>query len=365
MHIRSWRRFTVKVKRFPENPLITPGDVKPFHQDHEVIGVFNAGVAQYNGEILLLLRVAERPISEDPNIVRTSVIDFSRGEGKLKIIDLHKDDSRFDFSDPRVIFYNDSNRRVAYLTSISYIRIARSKDGCNFTIDEKPFIYPETKREAWGVEDPRVTQIDDTYYIQYSAASAEGIGVGLISTKDFVTYERLGLIFPPENKDVAIFPEKINGKYYALHRPVPKGVGRPEIWIAESDNLRYWGNHQYLLGLSEKGWESGRIGGSAVPFKTDKGWLEIYHAADKNDRYCLGAVLLDLNNPAKILAKTEEPILEPEEDYEKSGFFGNVVFTCGLVVEGDTVRIYYGAADESIAGAELSLQEIMSKLKYL
>jgi beta-1,2-mannobiose phosphorylase / 1,2-beta-oligomannan phosphorylase len=120
-----------------------------------------------------------------------------------------------------------------------------------------------------------------------------------------------------------------------------------------------------LLGLSEDGWDNGRIGGGAVPFKTDKGWLEIYHAADKNDRYCLGAVLLDLHNPAKILAKTEEPILEPEEDYEKNGFFGNVVFTCGLVVEGDTVRIYYGAADESIAGAELSLQEIMSKLSYL
>jgi beta-1,2-mannobiose phosphorylase / 1,2-beta-oligomannan phosphorylase len=218
----------VKVYRFPENPLITPGDVKPFHHDHEVIGVFNAGVAQYNGEVLLLLRVAERPISEDPNIVRAPVIDFSSGERKLNIIDLHKNDSRFDFSDPRVIFYNDPNRRVAYLTSLSYIRIARSKDGRNFIIDEKPFIYPETEREAWGIEDPRVTQIDDTYYIQYSAVSAEGIGVGLVSTKDFVTYERLGLIFPPENKDVAIFPEKINGKYYALHRPVPKGIGRPE-----------------------------------------------------------------------------------------------------------------------------------------
>lgn len=354
----------VRVNRFLENPLIIPNDVKPFHRDHEVIGVFNAGVAQYNGEVLLLLRVAERPISKDPKIVKAPVVDFSSGEGKLKVVELHKDDARFDFSDPRVVLYNDSDRRVAYLTSLSYIRIARSKDGRRFTIDETPFIYPGTEREAWGVEDPRVTQIDDTYYIQYSAVSAEGIGVGLASTKDFVTYERLGLIFHPENKDVAIFPEKINGKYYALHRPVPKGIGRPEIWIAESDNLLYWGNHQYLLGLSEEGWDSGRIGGGAVPFKTEKGWLAIYHGADKNHRYCLGAVLLDLHDPTKILAKTEEPILEPEEDYEKNGFFENVVFTCGVVVEEDTVRIYYGAADESIAGAELSLQEIMAKLIY-
>ncbi|ANB58156.1 hypothetical protein GFC29_2580 [Anoxybacillus sp. B7M1] len=355
----------MNVYRFPENPLITPKDVKPFHDHHEVIGVFNAGVAKYNGEFLLLLRVAERPISQDAQLVKAPVIDFSNGEGKLKVIELHKQDARFDFSDPRVIAYKDSARGVAYLTSISYIRIARSKDGRHFTIDDKPFIYPETKREAWGVEDPRVTQIGDTYYIQYSAVSAEGIGVGLVSTKDFVTYERLGLMLHPENKDVAIFPEKINGKYYALHRPVPRGIGRPEIWIAESDNLLYWGNHQYLLGLSEDGWDNGRIGGGAVPFKTDKGWLEIYHAADRHDRYCLGALLLDLNDPTKILAKTEEPILEPQTDYEKNGFFGNVVFTCGALLEGDKVIIYYGAADEAIAGAELSLNEMMEKLVYM
>ncbi|WP_408008257.1 glycoside hydrolase family 130 protein [Pseudalkalibacillus sp. A8] len=355
----------MKVERFKENPLITPEDIKPYHDDHEVIGVFNAGVAEYEGETLLLLRVAERPINHDPGVVKAPIIDFSDGKGKLKIIELDIHDPNYDYSDPRTVLYNDpKNRTAAYLSSLSYIRIARSKDGRNFTIDEEPFIYPGTEREAWGIEDPRVTQIDDTYYIQYSAVSAEGIGVGLISTTDFVNYERLGLMLHPENKDVAIFPEKINGKYYTLHRPVPKGIGKPEIWIAESDNLMYWGNHQYLLGLSEDGWDNGRIGGGAVPFKTEKGWLEIYHAADKNDRYCLGAVLLDLDNPAKILAKSEEPILVPDADYEKDGFFGNVVFTCGVTVQGDNVRVYYGAADTSMAAADLSLNEIFSKLTY-
>lgn len=354
----------MNVKRFEENPIITPEDVKPFHDNHEVIGVFNAGVAEFEGETLLLLRVAERPISEDPKVVKAPLIEFTNGEGNLRIVELDIEDSRYDFSDPRSVL-NSSDNRAAYLTSLSYIRIARSKNGRQFIIDDEPFIYPETEREAWGVEDPRVTQIQDTYYIQYSAVSPEGIGVGLISTKDFITYERHGLMLHPENKDVSIFPEKINGKYYTLHRPVPKGIGRPEIWIAESDNLLYWGNHQYLLGLSEDGWDNGRIGGGAIPFRTDKGWLDIYHAADKNNRYCLGAVLLDSQNPAKVLAKTEEPILSPEAKYEVDGFFGNVVFTCGVTVQGDNVRIYYGASDTSMAAADLSLKEILSNLTYV
>ncbi|THE13945.1 glycosidase [Bacillus timonensis] len=352
----------MKVKKHINNPILTLKDVTPYHDDHEVIGVFNAGVAEYKGETLLLLRVAERPISDNPSTVKVSFIDFSGGKGQLNVIELDKNDSRYNFSDPRTISWSEGSKKVAFLTSISYIRIARSTDGYNFTVDDEPFIYPGTEREAWGVEDPRVTQIEDEYYIQYSAISKEGIGVGLISTKDFIHYERLGLMLHPENKDVAIFPEKINGKYYTLHRPVPGGIGNPEIWIAESDNLRYWGNHQYLLGLSEEGWDNGRIGGGAVPFKTEEGWLEVYHAADKNDRYCLGAVLLDLDNPAKVIGKTELPILEPTEAYEKNGFFGNVVFSCGLIRNGDNVRIYYGVADTSMAVADLSLTDIMSKL---
>ncbi|MBM7551639.1 glycoside hydrolase family 130 protein [Thalassobacillus pellis] len=354
----------MKVDRFKGNPIIFPSDISPFHEGHEVIGAFNAGVAEYQGEVLLLLRVAERPISHDPKKVKAPFVDFSEEKGKLEIIELDKDDPAYDFSDPRTIAKNDSeDRRTAYLTSLSYIRIARSKDGYHFDIDDRPFLYPENERESWGIEDPRVTQIDDTYYIQYSAVSPEGIGVGLVSTKDFEDYERHGLMLHPENKDVAIFPEKIEGKYYTLHRPVPKGIGRPEIWIAESENLIHWGNHQHLLGLSEDGWDNGRIGGGAVPFKTEEGWLEIYHAADRNDRYCLGAVLLDYKNPSRVLAKTEEPILVPEEDYEKAGFFGNVVFSCGVTVKEDTVRIYYGVADTSMAVADLSLNEILDQLK--
>lgn len=351
----------MKVNRFMENPLVTPGDVSPYHEGFEVIGAFNAGVCRYNGQIIMLLRVAERPVSQESGKVRIPVVNIAGGQGELRIIELDMEDSRFDFSDPRVV-KDVKKGKAAYLTSLSYLRIARSRDGRRFTVDESPFLYPELPEESFGIEDPRITQIGDVYYITYSAVSEKGVGVGLVSTRDFTAYTRHGLIFPPENKDVVIFPEKIGGKYYALHRPVPKDIGAPEIWIAESHNLLHWGNHRYLLGLREGCWDSKRIGGGAVPIKTEKGWLEIYHAADGNDRYCMGAVLLDLNDPSRVIARTKGPILEPETEYEREGFFGNVVFSCGVLLEGDQVYIYYGVADSSMACAQLSLKEIMDAL---
>jgi predicted GH43/DUF377 family glycosyl hydrolase len=351
----------VNVYRYEENPLITPKDVPPYHEGFEVIGTFNAGVAKFQDEIILLLRVAERPVSHDENIVKAPV--FDPDTRSIEIHEFRKDDPKYDFSDPRLIRYA-STEQFAYLTSLSYLRIARSKDGRHFTVEDKPFVYPSTKLETFGIEDPRITLIDDTYYIYFSAVSPNGVGEVMVSTRDFQQVTHHGMIFAPENKDVIIFPEKINGKYYALHRPVPKSTGTPEIWIAESDNLLYWGNHQFLLGLREGKWDSGRIGGGAVPIKTDRGWLELYHGASEDDRYCMGAVLLDLQDPTKVIARSDTPILEPEEDYETDGFFGNVVFSCGVIVEGDIVKMYYGAADTSMACAELRLSEILDSLIY-
>lgn len=135
------------------------------------------------------------------------------------------------------------------------------------------------------------------------------------------------------------------------------------MWIAESDNLHHWGNHRFLIGLREGFWDGGRIGGGAVPIKTEQGWLALYHGADENSRYCMGAVLLDLQDPSKVIARSERPVLEPETEYERKGFFGNVVFSCGTLVEGDVVKMYYGVADSSMACAELSLQEILNTLQ--
>ncbi|MNE45808.1 Beta-1,4-mannooligosaccharide phosphorylase [compost metagenome] len=173
------------------------------------------------------------------------------------------------------------------------------------------------------------------------------------------------MIFPPHNKDCAIFEEKINGKFYALHRPSSVDIGGNYIWIASSPDGIHWGNHQCILKTRDGFWDSKRVGAGASPVKTEQGWLEIYHGADDKYRYCLGAFLLDINNPEKVIARTKKPIMVPTERYELSGFFGNVVFTNGHIADsdGDTITVYYGASDEFVCGAKFSVKEIISLLE--
>jgi predicted GH43/DUF377 family glycosyl hydrolase len=346
----------VEVYRSPDNPIIGPKDIKPSRGDFEVIGVFNAGAARFGDEIVLLLRVAERPISEHPHVVLAGVYDVA--QGKIVTKEFARDDAENDFSDPRLII----RPTETYLTSISHLRVARSKDGINFEIEESPAIGPANDYEIFGIEDPRISLIEGTYYINYVAACPFGVTTCLASTKDFKSFERHGVIFCPENKDVAIFPEKVSGKYYALHRPFSPLFKKNDIWIGESEDLMCWGNHRRLMGPRQGYWDEVKVGASAVPFKTEHGWLEIYHGADRNNRYCLGAVLLDAKEPTKIIARAEKSVLEPEADYECDGFFGNVVFSCGLLCEESRLRIYYGASDTCICYAELSLQETIESL---
>jgi predicted GH43/DUF377 family glycosyl hydrolase len=346
----------VSVFRSPSNPIIEPGELRPSRDGFEVIGVFNAGVTRFEDEIVLLLRVAERPISEDPNAVVVGIYDVTRSE--IVVRKFSRDDAENDFSDPRLIV----RQGETYLTSMSHLRLARGSDGISFTIEDTPAISPANEYESFGIEDPRVTLIDGTYYINYVAVSPSGVTTCLASTKDFVSFERHGVIFCPENKDVTLFPERVDGKYYALHRPASTLFQKNEIWIAESTDLRCWGNHRRLMGPRADLWDQLKIGGSAVPFRIEQGWLEIYHGADRSSRYCLGAVLLDYKEPWKVIARAAEPILEPEAGYEVEGFFGNVVFSCGLLCEDDRLKIYYGVADTSIAYAEVPLRDVLTKL---
>jgi predicted GH43/DUF377 family glycosyl hydrolase len=347
----------VKVLRCPSNPIIGPKDVKASRGDFEVIGVFNTGVSRLGDEVILLLRVAERPISEHPEVVLAGVYDTE--QGAIVTEKFLRDDPENDFSDPRLII----KAGRTYLTSISHLRLARSSDGTNFEIEEKPALAASNEYESFGVEDPRITCIDGTYYVNYVAVSPFGVTTCLASTKDFKSYTRHGAVFCPENKDVAVFPEKVDGKYFALHRPVSPLFGRSEMWVAESPDLVCWGNHRYLMGIRQDCWDEVKIGASAVPFRVEQGWLEIYHGANRDNRYCLGAVLLDGNEPWKIVARAAEPILEPQTDYEIEGFFGNVVFSCGLLCEDDKLKIYYGVADTSVAYAEVGLQDVIGTLK--
>lgn len=349
-------------KRATHNPILTPDDIKPSDERFHVDCVLNAGVAKYNGEVILLVRVAERLKDElgEPGHLTVPLLD---ADGKLTLRTFDKRDDQYDYSDSRTII-NPKTKKVEYLTAMSHIRIARSQDGVHFSVDETPFIFPSEYYEAFGCEDPRITQIGDTYYINYTGVSKHGITTVLAKTTDFQTVEKMGMIFVAENRDVCIFPEKINGLYYAMHRPVPEMIGRPEIWMATSPDLMHWGNHQFIAGVTDGGWEAGRIGGGAVPFKTKHGWIAIYHAADANSSYQLGAMLFDLNDPFRVLAKTDQPIMGPSEDYEQTGYFGNVVFTCGVEFKESEQKIdvYYGAADTVVCKAELTLDHILTRL---
>ncbi len=346
----------MSIYRSPSNPIIKPVDIKPHRSDFEVIGVFNAGAIRFQDEILLLLRVAERPVSAHPDIQATAVYDVD--ENKVVVKEFSKSNPDIDFSDPRMTI----TPKGKFLTSLSHFRVARSRDGINFKIADKPAFFPAAEYETFGLEDPRITCIEGTYYIVYVGVSGLGITTCLASTKDFSNFERHGVIFCPDNKDVVLFPERINGKCYALHRPVTPLFEKYEMWIAESSDLTHWGNHRYLMGARGDFWDSRKIGSSCVPFKIEQGWLEIYHGADEQNRYCLGAALLDSDRPWKVIARTSKPILEPEADYETAGFFGNVVFSCGLLYEQNKLKIYYGVADTSIAYAEIPLEEVLEDL---
>jgi len=345
------------IKRSKQNPIIQPSDIRPSRPDFKVIGVFNAGVARLKNEIILLMRVAESPINARGNLPCAPVFNHLTKETEIKEFSSAADTC--DFSDPREIV--TANAR--YLTSISHLRVARSTDGINFAISLTPTITPENQYDSFGIEDPRVTEIDGIFYITYSAISPLGIVTNLALTKDFITFKRQGVIFCPDNKDVAIFPAKIDDKYYALHRPSTSRFGKPEIWIAESPDLLNWGNHRHLLATRGNYWDNNRVGASAVPFTVNNAWLEIYHGASVANKYCLGAALLDGKEPWKVIARLDEPLMEPQAEYEKTGFFPNVVFSCGALCEDGVVKIYYGAADQHICYAELALADIMNALR--
>lgn len=348
------------LQRFAENPLIEPEQVTPSREDFEVVCAFNTGAVRLDdGTVLLLMRVAERPRAVPQDCAAAVVTDFTAGQARLKVLRVHKDDPDYKPIDPRWFAY----RGQRYLTSLSHLRIARSRDGRHFEVDPGPAVSVEQPYEEFGLEDPRITRIEGRYWITYTAVSRHGICTALVSTSDFRSFERKGVIFAPENRDVTIFPEKVGGRYVCHHRPVPHAIGEASMWLAWSDDLVGWGGHCWVMGGRPGLWDSGRIGGGAVPIKTDRGWLAIYHGADRQLRYCLGAVLLDRHEPGRVLARSTEPILAPEADYETQGFFGNVVFSCGAVVQDELLSIYYGAADRCTAGASVRLVELLDHLE--
>lgn len=342
-------------QRFPGNPLLLPKHLKPSSDGLQIISLLNPGVFRFLGKTWLLVRVAEGVLQKEGVIFFPAL----NATGNTEIIEVPLNDPDLIATDARVINY----KGLDYLTTISHLRLLASDDGIHFT-EQKGYLslFGKGYLERFGIEDCRVAQIDDTYYLTYTAVSDSGVGVGLLTTTDWQHFESGGMILPPHNKDCAIFEENVDGKYYCLHRPSSKEIGGNYIWLAESSDSKQWGNHQCLIKTRPGMWDSARVGAGGPPIRTESGWLEIYHGANAEHQYCLGAFLMDLNDPSKVIARTTDPIMVPTESYELSGFFGYVVFTNGHVVKGDRLTIYYGAADEFVCGAHFSISEILDAL---
>ena len=389
-------------RRLKENPLLTARDVPPSQSALEVVSVFNAATAVVGDETILMLRVAERPRRDTdlppdactldfsgphpvtkplpPGYTKDDVIgmafmDTATRPPSIRVRYIPKDLPGLDLRDPRTIRYLNTTgpaRMVNdgyqdFLAQISHLRVARSRDGVRFTVEPTVSLGPEVALEEFGVEDPRITFIDGQFHITYVSVSRWGITTSLATTTDFRTYDRNGVIFLPDHKDVVIFPEKIGGRYVALTRPMPQSFARIfGVWIAFSDDKLRWGDHAPLALPRWDRWDELRTGASAVPFRTDRGWLELYHGVDRETTYAIGALLLDLADPRKVIARSAAPILKPTEIYETVGLFNRTVFSCGHVPLDDRserIRLYYGAADSVVAAADFDVREILDSLE--
>jgi predicted GH43/DUF377 family glycosyl hydrolase len=345
------------LQRLEQNPLLTPEDVQPTRPGLEVMCTLNPAAVRLGDEILLLVRVGERAPSDEHHL---ACLLYDARQDDLRVDHIPRDAPELDTTDPRKFFYKD---RVL-LTSMSHLRIARSRDGVNFTFDPEPAIFPSTPYEAYGCEDPRITLLDGTYWIAYTAVSDRGVTVALASTEDFRTFTKHGIIFPPYQKDVVLFPDKVRGMYVCRHRPYMSEFNDACIWTAYSPDLLSWGRHDLTLAPEPRTWTAQRVGAGAPPIRTDDGWLEIVHGADEFGGYALAAMLSDLEHPERILSLGSEPVLRAEAPYELSGVLHNVVFCNGIVVDDDgTMTVYYGAADEDCAAAVTTVDEMIAAAK--
>lgn len=258
--------------------------------------------------------------------------------------------------------------RVEDRRGFSHLSVARSVDGeNNWRVDERPLITPETDDEEWGAEDPRVTWLEDEgcWVIAYTAYSARGTMVALARTTDFLTVERIGPMLGPDDKNAMLLPKRVEGEYLIYHRPTLLDH-RPGVWCSRSKDLRHWTLDRPVMSMRVGNWwDCKRIGMGTPPIETEHGWLAFYHGVRETaggDLYRAGAVLLDLEDPAVVTHRTQEWLLTPEAPYELIGDVGNVVFPTGAVVQGDDLRLYYGAADTCVAMARGSLSRLTQHL---
>lgn len=298
------------ITRYESNPVIRAGDI-PF----DCVRCFNPAAEKFEGQYVLLVRVMGSDRSES-------------------------------------------------------IALAKSADGIRFEISSEPILKPAPEDEG-RLNDTRIARIGDTFYICYCTDPPSGIKIGIMETKDFKTFETI-YRSEPDNRNAVLFPEKVNGLYVRLDRPFTRWYYQDrayDIWLSRSPDLRFWGEHKLLLSYADVPWGNNKIGPGPQPIKTEKGWLVIYHGSEWPDgtdtawkkTYRAGVMLLDLNDPTKVLARPDAPLLEPEADYETDPEFRpNVIFPTGAVLEDDgEIKLYYGAADKTIALAQTSVEQLL------
>jgi predicted GH43/DUF377 family glycosyl hydrolase len=261
-----------------------------------------------------------------------------------------------------------------YVSAIGY---ASSTDGVRFECRSVPFISPDTPIDHFGAEDARVSKIDDTYFITYTALSEPAFGpkrawhIGLATTEDFIGLRKHGAIGPPvASKDTVIFPRRIRGRIVMLHRIIPdiQLISFDDVCQLMSPSESVWRSHldtlpEHVVMRPRVGWESKKIGAGPTPIETEEGWLLIYHGVDEHYVYRVGLALLDLDDPQRVISRTMTPVMEPETDYECVGDVNNVVFPQGAVVIDGTLHLYYGAADRVIGHATAPLSGLVDHLR--
>jgi len=257
--------------------------------------------------------------------------------------------------------------RVEDMRGFSHLTVARSTDGfTNWQIDPQPTLEADqnSREERWGLEDPRIVWLEEQkqFGITYTSFSEGGPVVSLAITRSFRTFARLGALLPPEDKDACLFPRRFRGRFALIHRPIVRGEAH--MWISFSPDLKHWGDHRLLIRTRSAYWDCHRVGLACQPIETTKGWLVFYHGVRVTTAgaiYRVGLALLDLEEPWRILRRSDEWVLGPREPYERIGDVGDVVFPTGAIVhkETDQLYLYYGAADCRVAVATANLSDVI------
>ena len=377
----------IKVKK--ENVLITPGMLKPSFPGLEILGTFNPGAARLpNGDIVLYVRVMEKlgKISDKKYIYSPRMI--GENEYKMKLDKFEKKtverESELDF------VFKDGTKRLTFISHFRKVILDRSGFAVK-SIDRKPSFYGLKWDGELGVEDPRITKINDLYVMTYVTLSREeNISTSYAISNDCITWYRRGIIFGEQDKDVAMFPEMINNMYVAFDRPEGNfQFSLPHMWVSYSENLEFWGEPKSVAISKEGEWDYGRNGAGPPPIKMKDGWLLLYHVVAEYESvknlfegekikmglteeagqkyvYSVGAALLDLKNPSKIIARAPCPILIPDRPYEKGNFENkSVVFPTGMVLDenGKDLLVFSGGGDVVVSVKQVALKDIMNAMK--